>query len=501
MTPFADRSYAASPIAPCATRLQAATGHRASGRTEAQARSAVAPDPWEVCGRVPPRSLVRFLAKLSTDYNRPLVLKSPPHTGRIRLLLELFPDARFVHIRRDPYTVFRSTRHMYATTMRFWQLQVPRVPRLRRPHPPHLPGDVRRLLRSAWTHPGGSVLRDQLRGPGGRPDRPGRGHLPSPRPGRLRVRPAPVAGLHRLDRRLPQESAPRIARGATAANLDGVASVLRGVGVRRPMNASPWRERMSDAAAQMERRGTGRRLRRAGRRMPTYGRETSTGTAASHTAPSPGWSSPATKRTAVSTCSTATGLGHASPTPTHDTAEAAVRQVESEYEGVAGKWTRPRLREGLDAPAIVMPPLPTAATRPLPGRQAEIVVVELQTAASLASVNVEGQHRPQSHPPGFRKSGASPHPNHRHGGGFAQGYPIWPWQAGQVVTSFLAIVRSFPRIADATYLPIKPAVVHRGFACHRLGLILRLTLPIRDDERKHDARRDDRPGEGKDEAQ
>ena len=70
-------------------------------------------------------SLVRFVAKLTADDNRPLVLKSPPHTGRIRLLLELFPDARFVHIRRDPYTVFRSTRHMYATTMRFWQLQVP----------------------------------------------------------------------------------------------------------------------------------------------------------------------------------------------------------------------------------------------------------------------------------------------------------------------------------------------------------------------------------------
>src|SRR5581483_11720823 len=40
---------------------------------------------------------------------RPLILKSPPHTARIRLLLKLFPDARFVHIRRDPYAVFRST--------------------------------------------------------------------------------------------------------------------------------------------------------------------------------------------------------------------------------------------------------------------------------------------------------------------------------------------------------------------------------------------------------
>ena len=35
-------------------------------------------------------------------YNRSLLLKSPPHTARIRLLLEMFPNARFVHILRDP---------------------------------------------------------------------------------------------------------------------------------------------------------------------------------------------------------------------------------------------------------------------------------------------------------------------------------------------------------------------------------------------------------------
>jgi hypothetical protein len=65
------------------------------------------------------------LKKLTLVYDRPLVLKSPPHTARIGLLLGLFPEARFVHIRRDPYVVFRSTEHMYATTMRYWQLQRP----------------------------------------------------------------------------------------------------------------------------------------------------------------------------------------------------------------------------------------------------------------------------------------------------------------------------------------------------------------------------------------
>jgi len=57
-------------------------------------------------------AFVLFLKKLTLRSDRPMLLKSPPHTGRVRLLLELFPDARFVHIRREPYTVFQSTRHL-----------------------------------------------------------------------------------------------------------------------------------------------------------------------------------------------------------------------------------------------------------------------------------------------------------------------------------------------------------------------------------------------------
>jgi len=37
-----------------------------------------------------------------------LVLKNPSNTGRIKLLLEMFPDAQFVHIYRNPYTLFLS---------------------------------------------------------------------------------------------------------------------------------------------------------------------------------------------------------------------------------------------------------------------------------------------------------------------------------------------------------------------------------------------------------
>jgi hypothetical protein len=66
-----------------------------------------------------------FLRKLTVKYGRPLVLKSPPHTARVRLLLEMFPDARFVHIHRDPYTVFRSFLHYYDTAGWYTYLQRP----------------------------------------------------------------------------------------------------------------------------------------------------------------------------------------------------------------------------------------------------------------------------------------------------------------------------------------------------------------------------------------
>jgi len=38
-------------------------------------------------------------------------------------LLEIFPNARFIHIHRNPYAVFRSTRHFYDTLVRHVNLQ------------------------------------------------------------------------------------------------------------------------------------------------------------------------------------------------------------------------------------------------------------------------------------------------------------------------------------------------------------------------------------------
>ena len=68
-------------------------------------------------------ALLEFLQKLTLKYSRPLVLKSPAHTGRLHVLLDLFPDAKFVHIHRDPYTVFQSTLHTWHQVKTFWGLQ------------------------------------------------------------------------------------------------------------------------------------------------------------------------------------------------------------------------------------------------------------------------------------------------------------------------------------------------------------------------------------------
>jgi hypothetical protein len=71
-------------------------------------------------------ALTWFLQKLTLKYGKPLVLKSPGHTCRIKVLLEMFPEARFVHIRRNPFDVFRSTEHLMRTGVSpLWTLQRP----------------------------------------------------------------------------------------------------------------------------------------------------------------------------------------------------------------------------------------------------------------------------------------------------------------------------------------------------------------------------------------
>lgn len=68
-------------------------------------------------------ALSGFIRKLAFKYRRPLVLKSPGHTARVRFLLEMFPDAKFVHIHRHPFDVFRSAMHSVVKISPYWTLQ------------------------------------------------------------------------------------------------------------------------------------------------------------------------------------------------------------------------------------------------------------------------------------------------------------------------------------------------------------------------------------------
>jgi omega-hydroxy-beta-dihydromenaquinone-9 sulfotransferase len=71
------------------------------------------------------RKFLWFLKCLTLWRPKRIVLKSPPHTARIKALLELFPKARFVHIVRDPYVVFPSTKNLWKRLSRDQGLQVP----------------------------------------------------------------------------------------------------------------------------------------------------------------------------------------------------------------------------------------------------------------------------------------------------------------------------------------------------------------------------------------
>ena len=71
-------------------------------------------------------ALLWFLRRVTLRDPRRIVLKSPPHTARIETLLELFPDARFVHIVRDPYVIFPSTMRLWTSLNEVQGLQVSR---------------------------------------------------------------------------------------------------------------------------------------------------------------------------------------------------------------------------------------------------------------------------------------------------------------------------------------------------------------------------------------
>ncbi|MEO6219990.1 MAG: sulfotransferase [Ginsengibacter sp.] len=55
-----------------------------------------------------------FLKKLSiANKSKQLILKNPPNTARIKMLLSLFPDAKFIYIHRNPFEVYASNKQLW----------------------------------------------------------------------------------------------------------------------------------------------------------------------------------------------------------------------------------------------------------------------------------------------------------------------------------------------------------------------------------------------------
>lgn len=67
---------------------------------------------------------VYLLRKLSHYQDgRRLLIKNPVYTARLKMLRDMFPGAKFVHIRRNPYEVFLSMRNFYKKLLAEFALQ------------------------------------------------------------------------------------------------------------------------------------------------------------------------------------------------------------------------------------------------------------------------------------------------------------------------------------------------------------------------------------------
>ena len=67
---------------------------------------------------------LRILKKATYQMNcKRLIIKNPANTARIKTLLKMFPEAQFIHIYRNPYLVFLSTKNLYRTLLPVFSLQ------------------------------------------------------------------------------------------------------------------------------------------------------------------------------------------------------------------------------------------------------------------------------------------------------------------------------------------------------------------------------------------
>ncbi len=95
-------------------------------------RQGAAYDRYMIAERFSPRERARwkrhylgFLRRLTCFCGRRPLLKNPYNTGRVAMLREMFPQAKFIHVYRHPHAVYRSNMHMAREGHVLNQLQDP----------------------------------------------------------------------------------------------------------------------------------------------------------------------------------------------------------------------------------------------------------------------------------------------------------------------------------------------------------------------------------------
>lgn len=70
------------------------------------------------------KELCLFLRKVARQQRQPRILiKNPVYTARVRRLLSIWPEAKFLHIYRNPYDVFASSVHYFSEMLSRLSLQ------------------------------------------------------------------------------------------------------------------------------------------------------------------------------------------------------------------------------------------------------------------------------------------------------------------------------------------------------------------------------------------
>ncbi len=72
------------------------------------------------------QTFTKFYKTLTLRDQKQLILKSPPHTGRIETLAKWYPGAKFIHISRHPHQVIPSTVRLWKSLDYVQSFQIPK---------------------------------------------------------------------------------------------------------------------------------------------------------------------------------------------------------------------------------------------------------------------------------------------------------------------------------------------------------------------------------------